>query len=58
VELEAQTPNELGTLVHRDAVPVQRVGISLRFGLVFPIDANFGAGSGLSVCPRCACVIT
>ncbi len=46
VHLEAQLPDELRSLVYWDAIPIQSVGVGLRF--VFPgaENVNLGVCSG------------
>jgi hypothetical protein len=45
MELEAQLPNELGTLVDWDPVPEQGVCVRLRFVLPQAKDPHLGTGS-------------
>lgn len=46
MEFQAELPNELGPLIHRDAIPIQSVGLGFRFVLVLAKNADFCPGSG------------
>jgi hypothetical protein len=46
VHLQAKRPNESGTLVNRDAIPVQRVRVGLRFAFAATKHPDLGLGSG------------
>ena len=50
-------PNELSALGHRYAVPIESIGIRLRFGVAGTKDAYFRAGTRESSCLGIGCVV-
>jgi hypothetical protein len=51
VQFQAESPDELSALVHRDPIPVQRVGVGFRLALALSEDTDFCVSSdGLPSC--------